>query len=242
MISLIEARDVHRRFHTGDGGDIAALRGASLAIEPGEMVAIMGPSGCGKSTLLSILGGLDRATSGKVWFAGQRVDGFSEGQWAKHRRQHIGFVFQFFNLVENFTAADNVKFPALIGGASAREAKARRVALLERLHLSDRASLLPSRLAGGERQRVALARALVNRPDVLLADEPTGSLDSVASAEVLALLREMHREGQSIVLVTHDSRVAAAADRTLHMRDGVVVGEGVAASAAAEPLFARGRA
>ena len=226
MSALIEARNVQRHFRTGEGGEIAALRGASLAVEPGEMVAIMGPSGCGKSTLLGILGGLDRATSGEVWFAGQRVDQFNESQWAKHRRQHVGFVFQFFNLVENFTAADNVEFPALIAGASPREAKSRRIALLERLHLSDRATLLPSRLSGGERQRVALARALVNRPDVLLADEPTGSLDSVASAEVLELLREMHHEGQSIVLVTHDSRVAAAADRTLHMRDGVVVGEG----------------
>ncbi len=223
MTTILEARAVAREYSTAKGHSIAALRGASLSVEAGEMVAIMGPSGCGKSTLLGMLGGLDRPTSGEVWLAGERIDQLSETQLAKRRRRLVGFVFQFFNLVENLSAADNVELPALIAGVSGREAKERRIELFARLGVAEHARQLPSQLSGGERQRVALARALVNRPLVLLADEPTGSLDSATSAEVLALLRETHASGQAIVLVTHDPAVASAADRTVHMRDGRMV-------------------
>ena len=223
MTTILEARAVAREYPTAKGNSIAALRGASLSVEAGEMVAIMGPSGCGKSTLLGMLGGLDRPTSGEVWLAGERIDQLSETQLAKRRRRLVGFVFQFFNLVENLSAADNVELPALIAGISGRDAKERRIELFARLGVSEHARQLPAQLSGGERQRVALARALVNRPLVLLADEPTGSLDSTTSAEVLALLREAHADGQSIVLVTHAPGVASTADRTVHMRDGRMV-------------------
>jgi putative ABC transport system ATP-binding protein len=219
---LLEARAVSRLFNAGDGSQLAAVREATLVIEPGEMVAVVGPSGCGKSTLLHMLGGLDRPSSGELWLRGERVDRLSETQWAKRRRREIGFVFQFFNLIEDLSAADNVELPALIAGVSSSEARVRRRMLLERLGVAGRASFLPSRLSGGDRQRIAVARALVNRPSLLLADEPTGSLDSAATDDVLALLRELHAGGQTTVLVTHDPRVAASAGRVVHMRDGCI--------------------
>ena len=205
-----------------DGVPVAALRGVDLTVAEGEFVSIMGPSGCGKSTLLHLLGGLDRPTSGEVHLGGRQVDQLGEAAWALLRRRHVGFVFQFFNLIRNLTVADNVELPGMLAGLSAREARARRRELLADLGIDDVGGSVPSRISGGQQQRVALARALINRPAVLLADEPTGNLDTQSTREVLALLRGYHDRGQTIVLVTHDARVAAAADRVVHMRDGLI--------------------
>jgi putative ABC transport system ATP-binding protein len=206
----------------GDGVAVTAVRGASLALDHGEFAAITGPSGAGKSTLLHMLGGLERPTSGEIWLDGQRADQLSQARWAILRRRHIGFVFQFFNLVSNMTVADNVEL-AIMGGATRKQAQARREELLGELGLAGKAHAAPARLSGGEQQRVALARAMANRPLLLLADEPTGNLDSAASLAVLALLGRVHADGQSILLVTHDLRVASAADRVISMFDGMVV-------------------
>ena len=192
----------------------------------GEFVAVTGPSGCGKSTLLNLLGGLDRPTAGEIELAGRRVDGYSEAKWAHVRRREIGFVFQFFNLIGNLSVADNVELPGLLAGLSAKEARTRRTDLLTALQIAEYADSSPTKLSGGQQQRVAIARALINRPRVLLADEPTGNLDSASARDVMALLRETHDErGQTIVLVTHDARVASRADRVLAMRDGAVAHE-----------------
>jgi putative ABC transport system ATP-binding protein len=207
----------------GDGIVVHAVCGADLSLQPGEFAAITGPSGSGKSTLLHMLGGLERPTSGEIWLDGQRVDGLSQARWAVLRRRHIGFVFQFFNLVSNMTVADNVELAALMGGASRKQATARRKELLGELGLARKADAAPARLSGGEQQRVALARAMANRPALLLADEPTGNLDSTASVAVLGLLARAHADGQAILLVTHDLRVASAADRVISLFDGMVV-------------------
>ncbi len=223
---ILSARGITRVFH-GGGEPVHSLRGVDLDLGPGEMVAIMGASGSGKSTLLHILAGLDHPTSGEVWLTGQAVHGRSEGSLAVLRRRHIGVVFQSFNLVSNLTVADNVELPALVAGVGAREATKRRDELLERLGIADKARQVPAQLSGGQQQRVALARALVNRPTVLLADEPTGNLDTATTKDVLSLLRECNAEGQAILLVTHDSRVASVARRVLTMSDGLISGETV---------------
>ena len=208
-----------------DGG-VQALRGVDVEIADGEFVAVTGPSGCGKSTLLNLLGGLDRPTRGEIELAGRRVDGYSEARWALVRRSDIGFVFQFFNLIANLSVADNVELPGLLAGLSSKEARTRRQELLDSLGIAEHADSAPGHLSGGQQQRVAIARALINRPRVLLADEPTGNLDSASTRDVMALLRAAHDErGQTIVLVTHDARVAARADRVLAMRDGAVAHE-----------------
>jgi putative ABC transport system ATP-binding protein len=224
VTAIIEAKELGR-VYDGAGAQVTALDGVSLAVQPGEFVAIMGPSGCGKSTLLHLLGGLDHPTAGEVWFEGQRVDGLSEAAWAVRRRRGIGIVFQFFNLIGNLSAADNVELPALIAGAGAAEARRERERLMAELGISERARAVPAVLSGGEQQRVAIARALINDPRVLLADEPTGNLDTESARDVLALLRGLHERGQTIVLVTHDPRVAAQADRVLRMRDGRIAAE-----------------
>jgi putative ABC transport system ATP-binding protein len=211
--------------YTADGVDVEAVRGIDLAVDTGEFVSIMGPSGCGKSTLLHMLGGLDRPTDGAVWLRGQRVDGLSEKAWSLLRRHEIGFVFQFFNLIGNLTVADNVELPALLAGMPPRQARARRRELLDQLGITDVAHQVPARISGGQQQRVALARALANRPALLLADEPTGNLDSASAREVMDLVRRSHADGQTTVLVTHDARVAAAADRVIHIRDGRITEE-----------------
>ena len=216
----------HELYKTYDTGSVRveALRGVTLSIGAGELIAITGPSGCGKSTLLHLLGGLDLPTRGEVILSGQRLDLLSEAKRAVLRRRHVGYVFQFFNLVANLSVADNVELPLLLAGRAAGDARARRAALLARLGLgADDARKAPSELSGGEQQRVALARALANEPSVLLADEPTGNLDSDATAQVIALLAECNAAGQTIVLVTHDARVSAAAGREVRMEDGRVV-------------------
>ncbi|SEM21074.1 ABC transporter ATP-binding protein [Nonomuraea pusilla] len=205
---------------------VPAVRGVDLQVEPGEFVAVMGPSGSGKSTLVHMLGGLDTRTSGEIWLDGKRVDTLSESAWALLRREKIGFVFQFFNLVANMTVGDNVELPALLAGVSPKVARERRESLLAALNLTERADAAPAQLSGGEQQRVALARALANKPSLLLADEPTGNLDSRNTRDVLRLLGEVHKEGQTIVMVTHDARVAALADRLVSLFDGEIVDDG----------------
>ncbi len=222
MEPVILTRGLSRSY---DGG-VHALRGVGITVADGEFVAVTGPSGCGKSTLLNLLGGLDRPTAGEIELAGRRVDTFSEARWALLRRREIGFVFQFFNLIANLTVADNVELPGLLAGLSARDARARREELLGSLGIAECAASPPGKLSGGQQQRVAIARALINRPRVLLADEPTGNLDSASARDVMALLRAANAErGQTIVLVTHDARVAARADRVIAMRDGAVAHE-----------------
>jgi putative ABC transport system ATP-binding protein len=211
-----------RKQYAMESGPVIALAGVDLAVQQGEFVAIMGPSGSGKSTLLHVLGGLEPATSGEIWLRGRRVDGLSTAAWAILRRQHIGFVFQFFNLLSNMTVADNVELPALLAGATPRQARKRREELLTELGIPDKADAAPARLSGGEQQRVALARALANEPSVLLADEPTGNLDSSNTRDVLRLLRRAHDGGQAILMVTHDARVASLADRVINLFDGMV--------------------
>lgn len=204
---------------------VRALRGCDLSVEHGEFVAVMGPSGCGKSTLLSMVAGLDRPDDGAITVAGQVLGGLDDGGLAAMRRQHIGLVFQFFNLLEGMTALENVAIAAMIASTRRRAAEARARDLLDLLGIGDKADHLPGSLAGGQRQRLAIARALANRPTVLLADEPTGSLDSGGGAEILELFRRLHLDGQTILLVTHDRTVAGVADRVVRMRDGRAVEE-----------------
>jgi putative ABC transport system ATP-binding protein len=212
--------------HYGRGeGAVRALDGVDLEMAAGETLAVMGPSGCGKSTLLHLLGGLERPSSGEVWLAGRRIDGLSEKALARMRRQAIGFVFQAFHLMDELTALENVELPALLAGRSPRAARRRAMELLERVSLADRRGHLPSALSGGQRQRVAIARALSNEPLVVLADEPTGNLDSTAALDVLRLLDSLRAAGQTLLIVTHDERIAATADRLISMRDGTFVEE-----------------
>jgi putative ABC transport system ATP-binding protein len=205
---------------------VRALDGVSLAIARGESVAIMGPSGSGKSTLLHLLGALDTPSSGQIELGGERYDGLGEGELTKLRRDRIGFVFQFFNLLPSLTAEENVLLPALIAGRRDAEIRERARKLLERVGLSTRASHLPGELSGGEQQRVSIARALLTRPEIVLADEPTGNLDTRSSEGVLELLRELNaQEAQTLVIVSHDPAAAATAARVVFLRDGRVAGE-----------------
>lgn len=206
--------------HHGEGGAARAVRGVDLTVRSGEFVAVTGPSGAGKSTLLHLVGGLQRPDEGSLWLDGECVDDYSEARWAVLRRRRIGIVFQFFNLVSNLTVADNVELPALLAGTTPRKAREHRAALLAELGLKDRARSMPGELSGGEQQRVALARALINNPSLLLADEPAGSLDSKGTREVMRLLTRFHQRGQTILLVTHDARLASSADRVVSFFDG----------------------
>jgi putative ABC transport system ATP-binding protein len=194
-----------------------------LTVDAGEFVALMGPSGCGKSTLLSLVAGLDVPDDGTIALAGELVTGRGEDDLARLRRGHIGIVFQFFNLLEGMTVLENVALPALIAGRKRRMAETRARDLLDLLGIGDKAGSLPGVLSGGQRQRLAIARALANEPTLLLADEPTGALDSEGGAEVIELLRRLHAGGQTIILVTHDADVAAAAERLVRMRDGRIL-------------------
>ncbi|WP_411112514.1 ABC transporter ATP-binding protein [Streptomyces sp. 029-5] len=206
--------------HQGEGAPAHAVRGVDLTVRRGEFVAVSGPSGAGKSTLLHLLGGLQRPDSGSIWLDGECTDSYSEARWAVERRRSIGIVFQFFNLVSNLTVADNIELPALLTGTPWKKARAKREELLSELGLEGKARRMPGELSGGEQQRVALARALVNHPRLLLADEPTGSLDSKGTREVLRLLSRFHQRGQTILLVTHDARLASTADRVISFFDG----------------------
>ena len=205
----------------GDGA-VRAVNEVNLEVAPGEAVAIIGPSGCGKSSLLYLLGGLERPSAGSLWLEGEQLEHLPEARLARLRRHAIGFVFQAFHLVDELTAQENVELPVLLAGGSPRMAHQRAVDLLDQVGLSDRVRHLPSELSGGQRQRVAIARALANEPTVVLADEPTGNLDSSATTDVLRLFDQIHLNGQTIVMVTHDERIAATADRLIWMRDGRV--------------------
>ncbi|WP_007520512.1 ABC transporter ATP-binding protein [Pseudofrankia saprophytica] len=212
---------VHRTFDA-EVAPVQALRGASLTVWPGEFVAVTGPSGSGKSTLLNVIAGLERADDGSVVVAGQALGELSETRLARLRRRHVGMVFQFFHLLESMTAADNVVLAARLAGLGRRAAIRRAQDLLDVLGLLERAEALPATLSGGQRQRLAIARALAGSPTLLLADEPTGALDSAGAAEVLDLFTRLHARGQTIVMVTHDAAVAAGAQRIVTMRDGQV--------------------
>jgi putative ABC transport system ATP-binding protein len=221
---VLRACGLRKEYGKGEGL-VRAVDEVDLDVASGETVAVMGPSGCGKSTLLHLLGGLDRSSGGELWLDGQRIDQLGERALARLRRDKIGFIFQAFHLMDELTAAENVELPALLAGRSARSARRRAAELLDRVGLADRAGHLPSQLSGGQRQRVAIARALVSEPQLVLADEPTGNLDSQATVEVLRLFEDLHSSGQTLLVVTHDSRIAATADRLISMRDGAFVDE-----------------
>ena len=222
--SIVRVRGLRKDYGSGEGL-VRAVDEVDLEVASGEALAIMGPSGCGKSTLLHLLGGLDRPSVGELWLAGKRIDRLSERGLAQFRRHDVGFVFQAFHLMDELTAQENVELPALLARSSPREARRRARQLLDRVGLGDRADHLPSALSGGQRQRVAIARALANQPQIVLADEPTGNLDSAATLDVLRLFDALHTAGITLVVVTHDDRIAATADRMISMRDGAFVGE-----------------
>jgi len=226
---VVLARAVHRTYDAG-AAPVRALRGADLDVARGEFVALVGPSGCGKSTLLNVVAGLERPDDGRVVVAGHELGGRSEADLARIRRRHVGIVFQFFNLLDTVTALGNVALAARTGGMGRRAAEARATELLDLLGLLDRASAPPAALSGGQRQRLAIARALANEPTLLLADEPTGALDSEGVDEVLELFGLLHGRGQTIIVVTHDDSVAAAAGRVVSMRDGRIEARTVGAS------------
>jgi putative ABC transport system ATP-binding protein len=221
--TVVEAIDVSRRYGAGETA-VDALRGVSLDVLAGQLVAVMGPSGSGKSTLMHILAGLDKPTEGDVAIAGTRISGLNDTQLTRLRREHIGFIFQFFNLLPMLTAEENMLLPLSLSGEKPDSAFFED--LLRRVGLDDRRSHRPSELSGGQQQRVAIARALVSRPSVVFADEPTGNLDSKTSGEILELMREsVETYGQTTVMVTHDARAAAIADRILFLADGQIVRE-----------------
>jgi putative ABC transport system ATP-binding protein len=201
---------------------VRALRGVSVQIQQNEYVAVMGPSGSGKSTLMNLIGCLDTPTSGEYWLNGQKVSDLVDDELARIRNKEIGFVFQTFNLLPRADALHNVELPLIYAGMSARSRRERAVYALERVGLGNRMDHKPNELSGGQRQRVAIARALVNEPSILLADEPTGNLDSTTSTEIMGVFAELHRQGQTVVMVTHEHDIAANAERVITLRDGVV--------------------
>ena len=221
---VVHTRGLRKNFEA-EGAPVRALRGVDFEMRAGEFVAVMGPSGCGKSTLLNLVAGLDSPTDGELELAGSSLVGRTEDELAIVRRRHIGIVFQFFNLLEGMTALENVTLPAVIAGAPRKRAETRARDLLDLLGLAEKAKDPPGVLSGGQRQRLAIARALANEPTLLLADEPTGALDSEGGHEVLELFRRLHANGQTILLVTHDREVAEAGDRIVFMRDGKIESE-----------------
>jgi putative ABC transport system ATP-binding protein len=220
-MALIDTRDLWKTYVMGSE-EIHALRGVSIQIERGEYVAIMGPSGSGKSTLMNLIGCLDTPSKGSYLLNGKQVGQMNDNELAQIRNEEIGFVFQTFNLLPRASALQNVELPLVYAGVAARDRQARAKGALERVELTDRMTHRPNELSGGQRQRVAIARALVNNPSILLADEPTGNLDSKTGAEIMALFSRLHQAGNTIVLVTHESDIAAFARRTIHLRDGQV--------------------
>jgi putative ABC transport system ATP-binding protein len=225
---MIEMHDLNKVYRTTDV-ETTALNDINLEINSGEFVAIMGPSGCGKSTLLNVMGMLDSPNTGSYTFLGQNVAGYSESQLADIRKRHIGFIFQSFNLVDELTVAENVALPLLYHKVAHGERRERVQSVLERINIAHRANHRPQQLSGGQQQRVAVARAVVTNPDLILADEPTGNLDSTNSEEVLDLLNQLNAEGTTIVMVTHDQSHADHANRVIHVLDGRVLSENVVA-------------
>jgi putative ABC transport system ATP-binding protein len=222
MDTVVRTVGLTRRYKMGDTR-VDALRGVDLTVTRGEFVALVGPSGSGKSTVLNLIGGLDRPTSGQVWINGTELSASDERTLTRHRRQHVGFVFQSFNLLPRLTARENVALPLMFSGVPEKERLDRARELLERVGLGPRLTHRPTQLSGGEQQRVAIARALVGEPALLLADEPTGNLDSVTGAEIMRLLKALNRErGLTLLVVTHDPEIAAFATRTVRLRDGKV--------------------
>ena len=222
MEDVLQVHGLRKTFESEEV-PVRALRGVDLSLAAGEFVAVMGPSGCGKSTLLSLVAGLDAPSSGEIVLAGVPLAGKDENELARIRREHIGIVFQFFNLLEGMSALENVVLPSVIAGTPRRQAETRARGLLDLLGLAEKAHSTPGLLSGGERQRLAIARALANEPTLLLADEPTGALDSAGGLEVLELFRRLHAGDRTILLVTHDQAVASAAGRVARMQDGRMV-------------------
>jgi len=218
---IIRIRDLTRHYEMGTE-TVQALRGVSLDIDRNEYLAIMGPSGSGKSTMMNMIGCLDTPTGGEYWLNGQEVSQLSDDQLARVRNKEIGFVFQTFNLLPRATSLHNVELPLVYAGVSAKERRSRASAALRRVGLGDRMDHRPNELSGGQRQRVAIARALVNEPSILLADEPTGNLDSTTSEEIMQVFGELHRQGQTVIMVTHEADLAAHAERTVVLREGRV--------------------
>jgi len=224
-MNVVETENLTRIYGSG-AAQVTALDHVSLQVETGEFVAVMGPSGCGKSTLLHLVGGLDRPTEGTVKIDGQDLSKLGDDELTDLRRQHIGFIFQFFNLIPTLDALDNTALPLVLGGTKPAEAQSRATEWLEKLEVADRSTHRPEELSGGERQRIAIARALVTEPSLILADEPTGNLDSGAASDFVTLLREtVDRWERSILLVTHDERISSYADRILRMKDGRITNE-----------------
>ena len=219
--AVIVTRNLHREYDMG-GEIVRALAGVDLVIRKNEFVAVMGPSGSGKSTLMNLIGCLDSPTAGEYWLNGHRVSELEDDELARIRNKEIGFVFQTFNLLPRATSLHNVELPLVYAGAGARERREQATEALSRVGLKDRMHHRPNELSGGQRQRVAIARALVNRPSILLADEPTGNLDSATGEEIMTLFDALHANGQTIVLVTHEHDIAAHAHRQVHLRDGKV--------------------
>jgi len=219
--AIIVTRNIEREYDMG-GEIVRALRGVDVTIRRNEFVAIMGPSGSGKSTLMNLIGCLDTPSKGEYWLNGFRVSELSDDELARIRNREIGFVFQTFNLLPRADALHNVELPLVYAGVGSKERRTRALEALKQVGLADRVDHRPNELSGGQRQRVAIARALVNRPSILLADEPTGNLDSTTSTEIMALFRELHDQNQTIVLVTHEHDIAAHADRQVHLLDGKV--------------------
>lgn len=232
MEHLIEFRDVYKIYHMGDT-DVHALDGVDLAIDPGEFVAIVGQSGSGKSTAMNIIGCLDVPTSGKYFLGGVDVSTMDDDQQAEIRNKMLGFIFQQYNLIPKLNVLENVELPLLYAGLSAEERRAKAVHALERVGLADKRKNLPSQLSGGQQQRVSIARALAGEPSVILADEPTGALDSRTGREVLSFLQQLNREGNTVVLITHDNTIAVKARRIVRLQDGKVIYDGDALDPAA---------
>jgi putative ABC transport system ATP-binding protein len=221
-MKIVETENLTRIYGSGEI-QVNALDGVSLHVDTGEFVAVMGPSGCGKSTLLHLLGGLDRPSEGTVKIEGKDISSLDDDALTDLRREHIGFIFQFFNLLPTLTALDNTALPLVLGGTKPAEAQKKAIEWLEKLEVADRSTHRPDALSGGQRQRVAIARSLVTEPSLILADEPTGNLDSKAAEEFAVLLREtVDKWGRSILLVTHDPRISAFADRVIYLKDGKI--------------------
>ena len=226
--NVIVVENLWRTYDMGSEQQVHALRGVNLSIKHNEYVAIMGPSGSGKSTLMNLIGCLDTPSQGKYWLNDQLVSELNDDELARIRNEKVGFVFQSYNLLPRASIVRNVELPMLYAGVGRRERRERALALLEKVGIADKADKLPATLSGGQKQRVAVARALANEPALLLADEPTGALDSRTGAEVLDLFHELHQQGHTVLLVTHDPNIAALAERRVEIRDGLIATEGVA--------------